>query len=245
MNESFSRDERGLLKGVEYLFKPDGGVDWRAMLKPEHLVFNRQMKDDIEAKYGKSLSSLAVTDVEDKYLLILLSGIRYLARLRGMISAQPVVGASQPGHASVAMTIKWVANFETSGVEESYGDVGVANYNNTFDFAQLYLDSIANNRAFVRAVRNYLGINIVANDEVGPSKKINFVEPVSQSTGSAPSDLLDKKIAGLKLDFTKFRDGVVKKYSGLKFESKPAEWTSSKDIPANDIYILLDLMTGK
>lgn len=240
-----NRNEDGLLNGVDYVFKDDGSVDYRAMLKPEHLVFNRQMKDDIEKKYGKPLSQLSVTEVEDKYLLILLSGIRYLAKLRGMISATPVVGASQPGHASVTVVVKWIANFETNGIEESYGDTGMANYSNTFDFAQLYLDSIANNRAFVRAVRNYLGINIVANDEVGPSKNLNPMVPESQTTGSSPSDLLEKKITSMNLDFNKFRDGFVKKYGKVKLESNAADWKSPKDIPANDIYVILDTINPR
>jgi len=237
------RDYRGLLKETEYKFKPDGGVDYRAMLKPEHLVFNRQMEDKIKSQYGKPSKELSVTEVEDKYLLILLSGIKFLAKIRGYISVKPGQGASGPGHASWSCSIKWIGNFETDFREEEFGEVGGANYQSTFSFAQLYLDSIAYNRSFVRAVRNYLGVNVVANDEVGPGGKEDFKEESISQMGHSPHHLLDAKLSNKDLSFAKFKDGWIKKYSSIKLISNPADWQASKDIPPNDIWDILNVIS--
>ena len=35
--KSFERDENGLLKNVQYTFNEDGSIDWRAMVREEHL----------------------------------------------------------------------------------------------------------------------------------------------------------------------------------------------------------------
>ena len=35
------RDEKGLIKNVNYIFKKDGTVDWRAMVNPAHLYPNK------------------------------------------------------------------------------------------------------------------------------------------------------------------------------------------------------------
>ena len=42
----FSRDENGFLNGVEYIFNTDCTINWRAMIKPEHLVPNRDSFKD-------------------------------------------------------------------------------------------------------------------------------------------------------------------------------------------------------
>ena len=39
--KKFSRDNNGLLKAVEYEFNEDGSVNWRAMIKEEHLFPNK------------------------------------------------------------------------------------------------------------------------------------------------------------------------------------------------------------
>ena len=37
----YKRDENGLLQNVEYEFNNDGSINWRAMIKEEHLFPNK------------------------------------------------------------------------------------------------------------------------------------------------------------------------------------------------------------
>ena len=39
----YQRDEHGLLKNVQYVFNEDGSVNWRAMIKEEHLFPNKSL----------------------------------------------------------------------------------------------------------------------------------------------------------------------------------------------------------
>ena len=113
-NNSFERDEKGLLKSVEYKYKEDGSINWRAMLKPEHLVVQKDKKDKVEQVYGKKISELVITTIDDKYLLILLSGIKHLAALRQYKYVDQTVNYVSDQKAVVTCSIQFVGNFETN-----------------------------------------------------------------------------------------------------------------------------------
>jgi hypothetical protein len=179
MNNS-TRDEKGLLKGVTYHFNEDGTVNYRKMVSSKHLVLNRQYKTELEEKTGKAFDDIKPDEVEDRHLLILLSGIKEVAKLRGYVSVNQRINASTPAHASATCSITWKANFESEFEAQTFSDSANANLENTDGFSRSYLDAIAANRAFVRAVRNYLNIHIVGKDEVGPIKASKTTASVAQ-----------------------------------------------------------------
>ena len=74
----FSRDENGLLKNVEYPFNEDGSVNWRGLVKEEHLFPNKSWFQMRGKDTPRSIEGLA-----DHQLLIKLGGIKELAKLRG------------------------------------------------------------------------------------------------------------------------------------------------------------------
>ena len=55
-------------------------------------------------------------------------------------------------------------------IDNTFSAIGDASPNNTESFARFYLGPIAENRAFVRCVRNFLKINVVAQEELGSTK---------------------------------------------------------------------------
>lgn len=239
----FKRNVDGLINGLEYHYLDDGKINWRKMLKSEHVTVFREKKEEVENKYGKNIEELDLTQVEDKYLLLLLSGIRYLCSIRGAISVKPQVVEANSNRCVVQTSIKWIPNFETNNLIVEYGDVGAASIENTYSFGQRYLEACATNRAFVRAVRNFLGINIVAYDEVGPTPK-NKNESENESSipgGYKPCNLLEQKVDSLGLSFDKFKEGITSRYKD-KIKSEPEKWTSYSDIPSKDIYVLLSIM---
>lgn len=154
----FSRNEYGLLVDppVPYVFNEDGSVNWRKMIRPEFLVPNKQKTQETD-----------IAKLEDKDLLILLGGIKELAHLRGYFSVGYNIPAAGPSYVLAQCCIEWIGNYETSGSSVVFESMADASPDNTQSFGRNYLAAIAENRAFVRCVRNFLKINIVGQDEIG------------------------------------------------------------------------------
>lgn len=244
--------ETGLLIGVEYVYTDDTKtkINWRRMVKPEYLVINQQYKDKIEQQYGKPISELKVTELEDKHLLILLAGLKELAALRGYssvrVSAQEGVGHN----CTVTTHITWIPNIETNGEEITYGDVAGANQNNTMAIGKnklgewvFYLETIAANRSFCRAVRSFLGIHIVAKDEIGSSfsQETDSTPPPE----SSPQGTLKKRCDSKKLTFDQLKSAAINSHKKEKFANDPETWTSWDTVPARDCWTLLSRIDEK
>ena len=165
--KEFTRNEKGLLTHINYLFNDDGQVDWRKMIPSKYLYPNIQKKDRIEKIIKVPINQYDPTkhlDVPDDCLCILLSGIRHLAILRGCTSlkTRPVVATQS--YACVTAEMTWIPNFELTPL--TFGDSSSAHPGNVSGFGIDYLVEVATNRAFCRAVRNYLNINIVSKEEL-------------------------------------------------------------------------------
>lgn len=152
------RDVRGLLPNVDYVFNDEGMVDWRKMLKREHLVPK------------PAYVNTPVEQLKDNQLLILLPGIKYLARLRGFTKIAYNMVTSENRVIAVC-SIDWVENFETGFDKVTFAGVGDASVENCA-FEGLFLGPFAENRAFVRCVRNFLNINILGEDEMSKGKPV-------------------------------------------------------------------------
>ena len=147
----FNRNEYGLLEdpSIPYEFNEDGSVDWRKMIKPEYLVANKQNTDETD-----------ISKLDDRDLLILLGGIKELAQVRGYHSVQHKVITAAPDYVCVVCSIKWIGNYETGGESVTFEAIADTHPDNTTSFTRSYLSAMAENRAFVRCVRNFLKINI-------------------------------------------------------------------------------------
>ena len=243
----FERDERGLVKGVEYKFLEDGTVDWRGMLKPEHLYVAKEKIPAIEKKYGKSISQIDKTTLADNELAILLSGIRYLANLRGYVKVEQTVNdVTFDNHynlvssCTATCSITWRGNFETNLQETTYSDVAGASLGNLEEFVKRYPESMAANRAFQRAVRGFLGISIVAKDECGPQEPIQPKQVEYKSSSLDPIKMLEDKMSHMGLDFPKLKENIIKKYSD-NFKDA-ANWKDIQSVEKNDIFTLLGIL---
>ncbi len=95
---------------------------------------------------------------------------------------------------------------------------------------------IAENRAFVRCVRNFLKINIVAQDELGNTKV--FEEQVDASQ-TDPKHLLERIMKEKSVSFKQ----IVTKLTEEGFE--PEKLTSINDIPKTKIFELIQRIKNK
>ena len=227
-NETLKRNEDGLLSNppVDYVFNEDGSVNWRKMVRTEFLVANKQRTQQTD-----------VSQLEDRDLLILLGGIKELAQIRGFTDGCYTVHTASQEYFSTTCTIEWIPNYETDNKVVSFSALADAHQDNTYSFASNFLAATAENRAFVRCVRNFLKINIVGQEEMGGGKQVfsqTTAKASAPKTDSDPTSLLQKVMdsKGVSFDMVKTR---------LLAEDFPkaASFESTKDIPKTKTFELI------
>ena len=108
-------------------------------------------------------------------------------------------------------------------------------------------ECIAENRAFVRCVRNFLNIHIVGADEIDSSKDKAPIETSSESIDITPQGILAKNLKdkmGVS-SFDGFKDWLRALYKDGKYDGDTEQvksWNAFKDIPAKECRKLLKLM---
>ena len=107
----YVREESGLLKNVDYAWNNDGSVNWRAMIREEHLFPNKSWFEARNKEVPTSIDGLA-----DHQLLIKLGGIKELAKLRGFKSVSYTVNKCTESHVAVTCEIEFLPNYETHGI---------------------------------------------------------------------------------------------------------------------------------
>lgn len=235
--DKFKRDSNGLLETQEYSFKENGSVDWRAMVSDEHLYPN---KDWFLSK-GKEVPN-SVEGLKDYQLLIKLSGIREIALVRGFNRVEFDVLESSKERAVVSCSINFIENYESP--ETKFSSIANATTENTDSFAQKFLESIAENRAYVRCVRAFLNIPIVGADEIDKSdNKANNEESVNSASFSPQSSLQNQASKRGMAAFDDFKEFLRSAWSSGDFKSEAAkDWKSFQDVPSKDCRTLMSLL---
>lgn len=220
-----TRNQYGLLENakIQYIYNEDGTINWRKMVKQEYLVPNRQKTQETD-----------VSKLDDKDLLILLGGIKELAQIRGYTSVEYKVVTASENYFATSCRITWIPNFETGGKEIVFEALADATSSNTKSFARFFLAAIAENRAFVRCVRNFLKINIVSQEELGDAKLLDDSSSV-QENPTSPHTLLERVMKDKNVSFDQLKKKLIKE----KFEN--AETINSiSDISKSKIFELIE-----
>ena len=232
----FKRNTFGLLDAVDYGFSEDGSVNWRSMIKDEHLFPNRSWFDLRKKDVPRSIDGL-----KDHQLLIKLSGIKELAKLRGFSDVSYETVKCEKDHVAVICRIKFLPNYETGNQAVEFQDMANATLNNTSSFATKFLETIACNRAFVRCVRNFLNVHIVGDDEIDKSNNQNNSQS-SISPSLTPYSMVET-LAKEKLNCSNFEEFKVilrDWWKNGKYQNGNAkEWNDFSDISPTDARILM------
>ena len=230
LSHSIQRDSGGLITKpkIEYTFTEEGLIDWRKLVNDKWLVPNRQRTDETDT-----------SKLEDKNLLILLGGIKELAQIRGYSSVEYDVTSPSLDYVVATCKIVWIPNFETEGREVTFSGIGDASPHNTQSFAKHFLGPIAENRSFVRCVRNFLRINIVGNDEI-PTGKTLFQEEAKTGNTANPRNLLASGMKEKAIDF----EAVRKKLVAENYPNADS-FKGVEDIPTNKIFDLITRIKNK
>jgi hypothetical protein len=199
--KTIHRNKFGLINdpSLKYHYDDNGFLDWRRMIPSQYLVPNKQ----IFTKNGKKAPT-SIEGLDDKEILILLAGIKYLGSLRGYTDVQYKVVSPSIDQVIAICSIKFIPNYETEGREVIFSAIGDANLNNTNSFGRYYLSAIAENRAYVRAVRSFLRISIVGADEVNipipdgqsnsDTKMVTTALLEVMNTNNIPFEIIKKKL---------------------------------------------------
>ena len=244
----YKRNEHGLLENADYKFKEDGTVDWRTMIKPEFLYAN---KGWFEARSMDVPTT--VEGLNDNQLLIMLGGIKELAKLRGYHSVDFSTNNISDGYVTAKCTIEWLENYESTArlaLAPVYTDVANATLANTDNFCSKFLETIACNRAFVRCVRNYLGIHIVGADEIDKSNSnsVSSTSIAGEATNIfaiTPVGTLQKTLVEvLKItEFEQFKNYLRTLWKNEIYKNEDAkDWDSFNSIPAKECRIIIALI---
>lgn len=228
----FGRNDVGLLGNLLYKYNDDGTVDWKGMVKPEFLVPN---KDKFPA--GTDFSAIDVTQVDDGQLLILLGGIKDIACIRGFTMVDYDVITARQDYVAVKCNISWIPNYETSMEPVKFSALADAHFENTSGFGNKFLMAIAENRAFIRAVRNFLRINIVGQDEIDPKKKNEIIE---ESQPTNPANVLNKVMSEVGLSFETIKIKLI-----AENDEEAAGWNEISDIPKKRIFEIIERIKRK
>lgn len=248
----YQRNKYGLLDNVDYHFNEDGSVDWRSMIKPEFLYPNKGWFDMRNQEMPSSIEGL-----KDNQLLIMLGGIKDLARLRGFHNVAFEVENVSEGYVTAKCTIDWIGNYESgntaydgTNTTVSYQDIANATFENTDSFCEKFLETIACNRAFVRCVRNFLNIHIVGADEIDKSPSVpskgTSAKKISSFVPITPSGLLEKNLIdrhGIET-FDAFKELLRDLWKSEKYVNESVkDWNGFSDIPAKEARKLISIIS--
>lgn len=251
----------GLDEGKTYIRRPDGRINWAAMIDPAYIVFNKKLDKTgvIEKVYGEKADKLVYSEVikkqpvDEKHILVLLMGFFELAALRGgdavpriaHVTSYPVEAAN----VTCECTIRWIPNEEEPNGFTSYGTAD-ATMENTSGWG--YLAAMAGNRAFVRAVRQGLRIPILGFDEIAKKEDLTPDAPPNTAVILTPINSLEKAAKLHKgpdgkaapLDFEGVR-AIATGECKSKIEDDPAKWTKFEEISPADCLTLIKAIKSR
>ena len=198
-----TREENGLIIGKEYVKNEAGQIDWRKMLDPKWLYINPSA-----VKSGRVPADADPSEQEDRNLCILLGGLKELATIRGYDSVSYKISSASKDYVCVQCRIEWIKNPENPGgcVFEGIAD---AHPDNTKSFAQKFLASMAENRAFSRSVRSFLQINIVSDIEMGDASTHEDADSSRSPSKSDPLVMLGEVMKDKKVSFEALKAKLV------------------------------------
>jgi len=167
-----TRNELGLIEGLEYPKDKLGYILWREMISPEFLYPNKEYFERKKIPVPDSTEGLP-----DSQCLVKIGGLIELMRIRGYTSLNQEVVNVDNGYVTAKCTIYWLPNFETDNKGVSFSWVANSNRDNCGDFMAHYQETQAQNRALSLCIRKFLNINIVSDEEVSKGETTLIPEP--------------------------------------------------------------------
>jgi len=159
--------------------KENGLLDWRKVVDQNHLFLNPHYFASkgigIEDKSPEEIEELEAS-APDEAWLIKLQGWNQLAEARGVKEIRYAVQYRDHETSVVYCEMKLFPN-EEEKEEVVISGIGTAGFQSvTADFLP-FMDTIGSNRAKIKALRSYFGIESLGSDELNPNEKVQVKSP--------------------------------------------------------------------
>lgn len=265
----FKRDPlTGLVQDVVYRYTPEGLIDWRAMVPAKYLYVAKECEERVVRAHGKPLAEIDLLTVKDDWLRIRIGGLNHILHLRGARSVRYPTLQTREGFAAVVCEIELIPNIESSMQSETWSGIASA-CRTSMDVKMLpYLETFAENRAFGRAIKRALQINILSDIEVGGDARAAVEAPADDTTK-------ENAVSGTPVGFHPYHElaelcrtfkGANGVASPISFEAlqaraiklnaetiapnervqaDPATWKGFNDIQPIDAWLLIGKIKGK
>ncbi len=207
------------------------------MISDEHIVLNKMKYAadgvDLQALSDEEMAKVKAEAPESRKL-IKLAGFKEIARIRGIYSQKFELVHRSPELATVACTILFIPNYENcQGLEVTA--VAQASLENVSGEYSKYLEVIASNRSFVRAVKEGLSIQTLSEEEI----LIEDVKIAAAKPGS-PLFLLQKTCQTFNLQIEDLKKIFQEQIENNAAESGwKSEWVSLESLPISVIATLI------
>lgn len=213
----------------------DIGNEWLSQNGIELKGTTEEQKEELKERCG------------EENLIIKLAGFKHLAHLRGMSCVDYEIRNVSDKHVTAICTI----SFESVTVTDKDGEIhsfprttisGVANAteSNTSYPYSMFLESMAENRSFIRAIKTAFNINILGAEElkIQPSTASSMLD--GEEGCASPQDSLRMAVQGKGKDFADLKESLRKK----KWEGYE-EWNDFSDIPAEQCFLIITSIITK
>jgi hypothetical protein len=184
----------------------------------------------------------------EENLIIKLGGFKHLAALRGIKSIKyDMTGADKAKHVTSIcyLNLDEVIFKTESGEEIFFPEIqasGIANAtseNTSYPF-NMYLESMAENRSFIRAVKAAFNINVLGAEEV-QAPPAQTVSILSEEGTTTPQESLRALVSGRSKTFSDLKENLRKK----KWEGFDSDWNDFNDVPAEQCFLIIDSIITK
>lgn len=259
----FRRDpETGLVVGHGYRYTEEGRIDWRAMVPVKYLYIASEHEAKVVTQQGKPLAECDLLAVPDDWLRIRVAGLNYLIQLRGVRSCTYPTLQTREGFAAAVCELELIPNVESDMMPETWSAMASA-CRTSMDTRMLpYLETFAENRAFGRAIKRALQINILSDIEVGGKrgKDDDRDQQDDNQSGTAddgaplgfePYHYLEQKCRAQKqpVSFDALKASALRLFTNPpaaeneRLKGDPSKWTAFSDIEGIDAWLLINKLT--
>jgi hypothetical protein len=231
--------------------KEEALLDWKAYIPTKYV--------DVSSTWlaSEGISPInPLTEVEkeelkarcgEENLIIKLAGFKHLAHLRGIKKVKYEIHHLGDKHVAAVCTL----SLNAASVEQDDGSIlsfpevtvdGVANateLNTSFPFS-MFLESMAENRSFIRAVKTAFNINILGAEELQIQAPQGSSILENEEGCTSVQESLERLIKNKGKDFPDLKESLKKKkWPGYE------DWNSFKDVPSEECCKIIDTIINK
>lgn len=223
--------------------------DWKSLIPKQYIEISSQWlsENGIDpAKFEEGNKEELKERCGEENLIIRLAGFKHLAHLRGIKSVGYKLKTLDKERVSSICTIKF-AKCELTDKEgrvslfpeQEFSGVANANIENTSYPFSNFLESMAENRSFIRAVKTAFNINILGAEEL-EIKQTVATNLLSDDGCVSPQESLALMIAGIGKNFTDLKISLKNK----KWEGQD-NWNEFSDIPSDQCLLIMEGIRSK